>query len=510
MSELITVTTAAELNAALESALGGETLCLEAGHYGQLILNAATHPRLAFATPVTLAGVGAPLPAVFSGLHLSGVVHLVFEGIVFDVNDAEPAPHITAPHITGSSADAPFKLVACTDIAFQGCIFNGRSAQADSATDCGPKIGCGLTLSACHRMRIDTCRLQAFSHGIVALGCETLNVLNCNLSAIGMDAMLLIDTKAVRIEGNSIHDLGPQSAPNLPITMLHFRTKTADRSHRDVVVRNNTLDAGSRSAARGIVMTADFGPDFNAESTASPGPVLACERLLIEGNLIVTRHPDGIVLGPLKTVTIQNNSVLMAPVTPDSAGPTVAPQIMIDPRAQDVTVIKNAVFGIVGVSARSNAGPSPMAAWTVRQNAFIQADDPTLPGWYGDVFETLPEGQDGAFSPSSARFVVRKGSMLHSLGAGVLPVPLLKAPGLRDSGLEDSALKDSGAPVLSPPFIPKLVPKLSVVPRLMPPREAIKTMKSAKSSDSAPKRASAPASMAWTSSAFLDCSVPLM
>ncbi len=417
MSAMIMVTTAAELAAALDSAVGGETLCLDAGHYGQLTLNAATHPHLAFASAVTLVGVGAPLPAVFSGLHLSGVAHLAFEGIVFDTQDAHQDLRLAAP------TDADFKLVACTDIAFQGCIFQGCIAQGAGGSAAAPKISCGLTLSACRGLRIDTCRLQRFSHGIVALGSENLTITGCDLSTISMDAMLLIDTKAVRIEGNFLHDLGPQGAANLPVTMLHFRTKATGKPHRDVILRNNVLDMGLGCAARGIVMTTD------SET------VLACDGLLIEGNLIVTRHRDGIALGPVSAATIQHNSVLMGPTAAasKSAAPiftapiftaTAAPQIIIDPRAQNITVIKNAVFGIVGASD----APLNAAAWTVRQNAFVQAGDPTLPGWYGDVFETPNPDESGAFPPLTARFVARKGSMLDSLGAGVPSSPPSASP----------------------------------------------------------------------------------
>jgi hypothetical protein len=476
MSGMITVTTAAELYTALLAAKGGEILFLEAGHYGCLCLNRQTHPGLDYETPVTLTGVAAPLPAVFSGLHLSGVTNLVFEGILFDV----AAPCQTP--VVEESSGAPFKLVTCGNITFQGCIFRGSSEGA------GRQISCGLTLSACQQITIDTCRISAFSHGIMALSSEGLTVTRCELHGLNMDGMLLIDMKSVQLEKNHLHDFVFPMAPHLPMTMLHLRTKQAGRAHCDIVMRGNILDIAKGTATRGIVVCTDAG----LQST------LCCEGLVIEDNLILTSHCDGIAIGTAKTVTVRHNSVLRARCDRVGTGDTdVSPLITIAPDAAGVTLHQNAAFAIVGPCATA-----PQADWSVKKNAFVQTENPDLPGWYGDVFEPEPAG----FSGSRDLFVPRKDSMLYHLGAGLQPTQdTLDATVMAQSTPPQA---DAAAGEIAAPIAIETGSKVTQVHRLMPPRllqkQRFKTLKSL------PKRPPAAIVMPWSGNGVLDCSAPLM
>ncbi len=78
--QTITVANAAELNQALASATGGETILLAAGNYGKLSLNGTQ-----FASNVTIKSADPNAMASFSEVYLNQASNVTFDTIIFDI-----------------------------------------------------------------------------------------------------------------------------------------------------------------------------------------------------------------------------------------------------------------------------------------------------------------------------------------------------------------------------------------------------------------------------------------
>ncbi|MHC0055787.1 right-handed parallel beta-helix repeat-containing protein, partial [Actibacterium sp. D379-3] len=173
--------------------------------------------------------------------------------------------------------------------------------------------------------------------------------------------------------------------------------------------------------------------------TGQAGEEMYYQNVVIEGNEIYNGHLHGITVGETAGLTVSNNSVLHADGNrPDGADDEVEiPTININSASTDVTITNNAVADINGYAEQPD--------WTVKDNAYVQDQDPDAPGWYEDVFtaESLSSETGGH------AYVPAEGGMLDMLDAGA--VPTLPSEDSTDTDPEipvDGGQDDSPPPIV--------------------------------------------------------------
>ncbi len=403
MTTTITVSTQAELIAALKQASGGETILLAAGDYGSLKASNSSSFGLTFTSAVTIAALDPATPPVFSGLDVRNATNITFCGITFDYTYASGDP----------LSAVPFSVTGGSGIAFEDCVFDGDNASGLSSVDDGYGSGYGLRLNEVTNARVENCEISGFWRGIVVGYSDGVVIRGNDLHGMRSDGMDFTAVQGVLIEENHIHDFRRSFESGDHADMIQFWTGGTTRPTTDVIIRNNLLDIGSGDRTQSIFMRNELVDQGLA------GAEMFYQNVLIEGNIIVNGHANGIYIGETAGLTIRSNSVLHDDgALVDGADASVEiPRIALASASTGVIVTHNATAMITGYSGQ--------AGWVVTQNAIVQDQNAFGAGYYGDVFET------GSLTPTSEGahlFLAKVGGLLDQLDAGA-PVTLgLTAP----------------------------------------------------------------------------------
>ncbi|MEM1159973.1 MAG: hypothetical protein AAGJ28_03485, partial [Pseudomonadota bacterium] len=152
----IEVASRAELLDALEKATGGETILLAGGDYGSLWLNGRTG-HFNYDTTVTLGLRDDADPAVLTGLGLTDIRNLTFDGIDFDY-DFAPGDRLT---------ETPFRINGGANIKIHNAEITGDVAQDLDPLSDGYPSGFGLFVSGTQGVELVDSTISAFMRGAV-------------------------------------------------------------------------------------------------------------------------------------------------------------------------------------------------------------------------------------------------------------------------------------------------------------------------------------------------------
>ncbi len=395
MATTITVSSAAQLTAALSKAGSGDTILLAGGDYGNLFLGTTTAFGKGFTSPVTIAAADPANPPEFSGLDLRGVSNLTFKDVTFDYTFQTGDALYTAPFKVGYGS---------SNVTFEGCTFDGDAAKGVSATADGYGYGIGLSIRDSSGVRVEDCEMQGFWKGAVFTSINNLTVADNDIHSMRMDGLNFVAVQGAVIEGNHIHDFKTSPNSGDHSDMIQFWTNGSTRPSTDIVIRNNMLDIGEGDFTQSIFMRNDL------VDRGLAGPEMFYQRITIENNVIVNAHTHGITVGEAAGLTIRSNSVLHADGgNADGLDTDVEiPKISVAETSTGVTITQNATAAINGFSGQSG--------WTVTKNAIVQDQNPYAAGWYGNVFVASSlQTVDGVH-----RFVALPGSLLDQLDAGAV------------------------------------------------------------------------------------------
>lgn len=364
MLQTITVSTQAELLEALKSSTGGETILLNSGNYGNLSLIDNWRFNVEFDSTVTIAAADIDNPPVITGMDVRGASNLTFEHIMFDYTQVSGTPIWTKPFIV-SGSDA---------ISFDGCIFDGDLASGLTEADNGFPTGFGLYVSTSTGVEVTDSEIRGFYRGLSISNSDDVSVTDNDVHSIRMDGMNFAAVQGVVIEGNYIHDFERSMDSADHADMIQFWTAGTTRPSTDIVIRDNILDIGDGHYTQSIFMRNDL------VDRGIAGEEMYYSNVLIEGNTIVNGHSHGITVGETNGLTITQNTILHSDgASVDGADLKVEiPRINLAKDLTNVTVTGNAVSEIIG--------QADQADWNVSMNAFVQDQDETAPGWYGDVY----------------------------------------------------------------------------------------------------------------------------
>ena len=376
--QTLTVSNAAELNQALASATGGETILLAAGDYGRLSLNGTQ-----FASNVTIQSADANTPATISEMRLSGVSNLSFDSVLFDYTFNGQA-----------TSYRPFQIQNSSGITVTNSVFSGDLAQGISLAADGYGSGKGLDVRGGTDIVISGNEFFDWWKGLTVGASSNVTVSGNDVYAIRSDGMYFDGNQSVTIEKNYIRDFGGSLTSGDHRDMIQFSKLLGPSS--DITIQDNVFDMGTGSFGQVL---------FMGNGKTSPGdPAMFYQNVLINNNLIYGAQPHGITVSGARDLTISSNTVLA--VDRGATGGITIPRINVTSGSQNVTIDQNVVSTVTGYNGQAD--------WTVTDNAYVQNTNPGAAGYYDNVFiYNATAAQDGY-----NQYGVVPGSVVDNLNAG--------------------------------------------------------------------------------------------
>ena len=376
---ILQVSTAAQLQHALDTAQGGDVIKLAGGNYGALNLT-----DVSFASNVTITSAGAKQPATFSGLDLQGVSNLTLANVVFDYKFAANDP----------SYVSPFKIYGGAHVTIRHSTFDG-----DSSAD-GYGYGTGLAVTNAQDVHVTGNKMFNFYTGLSVSDSSGTVISGNNVHDIRSDGMDFVHVTGVTIAHNHIHDFRTDPGSLDHPDMIQFWTAGTTAPSTGIVIKGNLLDSGSGPWTQSIFL--------GNEAAASLGTSMYYRDVTIANNVVVNGHFHGITVGQAIGVKIVNNSVLHTDgAAADGQDPVVEiPQINVAPQSGNVTIDHNLTGGVTGFTGQSG--------WVVGHNIIAQDQDPNQPHFYGDLFIS------SSLTPQHGvhRLLATPGGVIDLAGAG--------------------------------------------------------------------------------------------
>lgn len=360
-----------ELSAALKNAQGGETFNLEGGNYGELLI------RSAFREPITIRSADPGSPACFTALRLSQTGNIIFDGLVFDYKYASG----DRDHHNN------FSILDSRGITITNSVFDGGYRS-------GAGHGRGLMVRNSAKIDINNSILRKWWKALSADRVTDFTIRGNDFSDIRSDGMALGVIDGLVIEANRLHNFRGVEGNSDHRDMIQILRSSNQRS-TDMVIRNNIFDMGAGDYAQTIWMGGD------GKNTGDP--MLRHQNVLIENNVIYNAHTHGISVHHIDNLSIRKNSIIR--VHRDEKGNVTIPHINVSD-ATYVVIEQNAVGGILGYNNQKD--------WVVLNNAIIQDQSPSSPGFYDKEFIYYATGSADGYH----EYGVRPGGQVDRLDAG--------------------------------------------------------------------------------------------
>ena len=271
----IQISSQSQLDAALSTASGGETLVLAKGNYN-LTLSSKT-----FNTPVTITSADPSNPAHFSCIKLTSVTGMTFKSL--DIGRG-----LTSSESPEASAMA--KVTGGGNITFDSNHIHG-SMDGNALND-----GIGLMIKSVNGVTVSNNEFEQLGRGAQLFGLTNLNVTNNNLHDIRSDGLDLSAVKGVLIDGNLFANF-QRSSTDHP-DAIQFQTINTTSPSSNIVIRNNVVQTGSGTGMQGIFMTDQMG-------------TLPYQNVTINNNMVIGANmPNGIMVSSANNLAVTNNTVV--------------------------------------------------------------------------------------------------------------------------------------------------------------------------------------------------------
>ena len=378
--QTITVANAAELNQALASATGGETILLAAGDYGALNVNG-----MQYASDVTIKSADPNAMASFSTASLYNSSHITFDTIKFDYNFASGDKYY----------NSPFKVESSNNITFANSLFDGDTAHSTGTAADGLGISKGLFVNGSSDINVVGTEFHSWWTALSVINGQDVHIAGNNIHDIRSDGIKLNNLDNTLVENNYIHDFSGTDALSDHRDMIQVQRPQGD-GVTNLTIRDNVFDMGSGSWTQTIWMGVD--------KANGNDPTNWHSNVLIENNVIYNSHTHGISINLTHNLSIRKNSVIR--VRSAKSGGVSIPAIRVSPNSTSVVIERNTVSKISGYKNQRD--------WVVLNNALIQDTSPSAPGYYDREFIYHATGSSHGYH----EYGVRPGSAIDQLNAG--------------------------------------------------------------------------------------------
>ena len=365
-SNLIYVDGAAALRAALSNADGGETIQLAAGDYGALTLGwGGIDLNLDPDGPgITIRSADPDAQAQFSNLTMRGMENVTFADLTFDYTAKK-----------GDKISKSLGFVANSEnISFSGVTFLGDPAISDNPADAGFPSGFGLRVRDSAGITIEDSEFAGLMKGVHLLDSQDIVLRGTEIHDFRSDGLNLVNVQNVLIEDNHIHSPQRSFLADDHADMVQMRSTATDPSEvsRDVTFRGNLLEIGEGDFAQGLFIS---NQPANKRGQAED---FAYRNLVIEDNVILGDHVNGIRVGATDGLVVRSNTLLHVRNEAAPNDLNLPPRIVLDTKSSDVTVTQNVSDALRNIPDRPD--------WEVRDNFAVQNTDPEGEGYYGTHF----------------------------------------------------------------------------------------------------------------------------
>ncbi len=345
----------------LRQAQTGGRIALAQGDYGTLSLRGLSAPK---GTPLVIGSADPARPARFAGLMLQDVSNLVLEDVVFDYTFQPDDP----PHLR------PFAVADSQGITIRRAIFDGDLAWGRDVASDGFGTGYGLSIVGSANVTLQDSQIYGFLRGLVVNGSKGITIQGNDLHDLRSDGMDFAQVTDVAILRNHIHDFAASDASTDHADMIQFWTNGTTQPTRNVIIRDNVLNAGAGRYTQSIFMRNDL------VDRELAGPEMFYRDIQIAGNVIINAHRHGITVGETDGLSILNNTVVRNAAAAGKPTNRLVwiPLINVAAAARRVTIADNVTGGITGAAGQAN--------WTVTGNLLVQDAARMKPGFYGHIF----------------------------------------------------------------------------------------------------------------------------
>ena len=349
------------LTLALQQVPPGTVIELAEGSYGPLIIQGIE------ARPdarITLRPVSETDRVEFSRLDMRDSSYVTIDGVTFDYDFTE-----------GDAPDLrPFEIGTSRGIHITNSVFDGDDALGISKALDGFPTAFGLSLRGVADMLLSGNEIRGFKRGLIAAQSGGLTVEDNILHDLRMDGMNFAQVQAVRILGNHIHSFRRSLLSDDHADMIQFWTNRTRVPSSDIVIRDNVLNSGRGYFTQSIFMRNDL------VDRGIAGKEMYYRDVVIENNVILNAHLNGISVGATQGLTIRNNTVLhnaTSDGTKVDAGLWI-PQIRAYPASEDVRISGNIASVVGGFEGQTD--------WIVEDNLLVQDRDPAAENYYDAFF----------------------------------------------------------------------------------------------------------------------------
>lgn len=377
----ITVSNADDLQAALAAAPEGATIRLLAGDYGTLTLSG-------FSKDVTLVA-DRDAPAVLRGLDLDDAQGLTFDGLVFDYTPeaGHPLWHV------------PFSISGSRDITIRNALFDGGDAFGTGTVDDGYGTATGLGIGSSSGIVLEGSEITGFWKGLRMGENSDVVIRGNDFHGLRSDGITMGGMTDTLIEDNHFHDMRAAPGSGDHNDMIQLTSAGTDSPTTGLTIRGNVINIAGGTGSQSLFLS-------NNAARDGAGPEMFYRDFVIEDNLIVNAHWNGLVVGQIDGLVLRNNTVLHAdPLVETSYGDSV-PVIQVHPDSRNVTIADNVTGGLIGHEGQAD--------WTVSGTIAVQNGSPNTPTHYSAHFLD----PTGDFALDLAKLTVRPDSVIAQEGAG--------------------------------------------------------------------------------------------
>lgn len=361
-----TVSSTAELTAALASMALGGTIKLAPGNYG--------HFRIGKFNPsatVTLRALNPNRPPVFTSLRIKRASRLRFEKIRF-----------RGPLLPGQAHHVPIIDVRqAQHIAFRNCEFQG---SADGNHENDPY---GLWVTSSDNIEVFRSSFHDLTRGAIFVGVRNLRIFGSRFFDIRSDGVNFNGVQNAVIRHNDFTRFHPSAKYRDHPDFIQFWLRGAAIETRNIEISRNVMLQGGSNPVQAIFI----------ENKAKGLKYGKFKNLTISHNVVYTSHIHGITLYDVDGAVVRANTLLRFP-----AG-KMAPRINLN-RVRSATIERNVTHGIGGLT--------PEGA-VASDNVIIEERNARSPKYRSQMFLD----PDAAAKASVASLAPRPGGLLHGSGA---------------------------------------------------------------------------------------------
>lgn len=341
------VSNQSQLDAAVRTANGGDTILLGSGSYARLEMNGINEGGK---VTVTSANPGAP--AVIKSMLLKNSSNVEVKNVDLQ-----------------SSGGTPFVVESSRTVKLDNVDIDGRPG--------GYGTGIGLRVKGSQDVALTNSEVSHFSNGLSFSGNSNIRISNNDFRSMSVDAMQLGGINGGVIDGNDFRQMHSPDATRHK-DMIQFVTGNGNAPSSNITIRNNVIDNGEVSHAI-----------FFGNAMAKAGNLGAFyKNILIEDNYIRSAHVHGATVEHGSGVRILDNT-LVANGDEGNRRDINIPLINVSKSSVNVTIQGNKVASV----------PDAQGSWNISGNVTGSRD---LDHWHGSGV-TLRASSGGTASSLAAQ-----------------------------------------------------------------------------------------------------------